>query len=60
MQKKNSGDVFFGSPGECCQGCAQSWGVHSDNFYNFCGSCYNIQFKPYATRKMELLKRKNR
>ena len=29
-------------------------------FYNFCcGSCYNIQFKPYAISKMELFVTKN-
>ena len=28
-------------------------------FQNFCGSCLNIQFKPYATSKMELFVTKN-
>ena len=26
----------------------------SDTFWNFCGSCYNTQFKPYVTSKMEV------
>ena len=29
------------------------------SFYNFCGSYYNIHFKPYATSKMELFVTKN-
>ena len=31
-----------------------------DTIQNFCGSCYNIQFKPYATSKMELFVTKNK
>ena len=29
-----------------------------DAFQNFLGSCYNIQFKPYATSKMQLFQKK--
>ena len=32
----------------------KSWGLATDSFQSFCGLCYNIQFKPYATSKMEL------
>ena len=35
-------------------------GLSHNIFYNFCGSCYNIQFKPCATSKMELFVVKNR
>ena len=28
--------------------------VTLDTFSNFCGSCFNIQLKPYATFKFEL------
>ena len=33
-------------------------GVYPSTFYNFCGSYYNIQFKPYAKSKMELFLQK--
>ena len=63
--RKTSGNLFLGHQREgvyhlflrfhsnmgVSQGCP---------FQNFCGSYYNIQFKPYATSKMELFKTKNR
>ena len=33
-------------------------GMSPDTFWNFCGPCYNIQFKPYAISKIvDLLQR---
>ena len=41
------------------QGCTRSRGRGCPNtFQNFCGSCYNIQFKSYVTSKVELFMRK--
>ena len=36
------------------QGCTRSWGRYAWYLLEFLWSCENIQFKPYATSKMEL------
>ena len=44
------------------KGCTRSWGagMSPDTFQNFCGLCYNSQFKHYATSMMEFFLAKNR
>ena len=63
--RKTPGNVFLGGLG----GCAFHFfprlysirgGMPPDTFQNFCASCYNIQIKPYATSKMELIVTKNK
>ena len=71
LMRKTSRNIFSGhlDPGGLflifSQGCTQSCGeggrmVALMPFKIFCGSCYSIQFKPYATSKVELFVKKNR
>ena len=51
MQKKLWKYIFMASRRVCFSYFAkivQIIGVLNNFFYNFCGSCYNIQFKPYV------------
>ena len=67
LMRKTSGNVFLENLGGCVFHIFQSlhpimgWGgVRPNTFKNFCGSCYNIQFKFYGTSKIEFFVTKNR